>query len=112
MALIIHSPDTHSRADSSSTEYDAESKLNFEDMLWRIAEYYPERENDDMEQTGAFERHNQFKEWRDWYIEKYPHTSPESLGQKDGKDVDIRYFSWHIQHLPTQSCSVSKPASR
>jgi hypothetical protein len=103
MAPIIHSPDTRSGADSSSTDNDAESKRDFEHMLRRIAETYPEREDDDMEETSVYERYDQFKEWRDWYIQKYSHTPPESLVQKDGKDVDIRVL---FMAYPTLTYSI------
>ncbi|KAN0105977.1 hypothetical protein V8E51_008853 [Hyaloscypha variabilis] len=103
MAPIFHSADNHSRADSSSTDYDVESKRDFEHMLALIADYYPERENDDMQQTSVYERYDQFKEWRDWYIEKYPHTPPKSLVQKDGKDVDIRVL---FMAYPTLTYSI------
>jgi hypothetical protein len=103
MAQIINGPDTHSRADSSSTNYNAESELDLEDMLDWIAQVYLEREDDNMEKTNFYARYNQFKEWRNWYIGKYSHTPPESLVRKDGKDVDIRVL---FMAYPTLTYSI------
>jgi hypothetical protein len=90
MTPIIVDPIARSRADSTSREYDAESELDFKDILSYIADEYSEREEDNIDGTSVYERYDQIKEWRDWYIGKYPHTTPESLVREHGKDVDIR----------------------
>ena len=102
MTPIVVNPIARSRADSASREYDAESKLDFEEMLTSIADWYSQREGDNMENTSVYERYGQIKEWRDWYIGKYPHTPPESLVGKHGKDVHIRVL-FMAYPIPTYS---------
>jgi hypothetical protein len=81
MTPIVINPIAHSRADSASREYDAESKLDFEEMLTSIADWYSQREGDNMENTSVYEICGQIKEWRDWYIGKYPtHLQRASWG--------------------------------
>jgi hypothetical protein len=89
-SVTTSNPIAPSLAESASGEYDAESELNLTEMLRYIGDVYWEREDNDMEQSSVWERYDQINEWREWYIRKYPHTTPESLVKEHGKNVDIR----------------------
>ncbi|KAE9370926.1 hypothetical protein N431DRAFT_379714, partial [Stipitochalara longipes BDJ] len=56
-----------------------------------------------MEQISVYERSGQIREWRDWYIEKYPHTPPQRLAAEHGEDVDIRVL---FMAYPTAAYSI------
>jgi hypothetical protein len=89
-SVTTSTPIALSLAKSASSEYNAESNLNLTEMLRHIADIYSEREDNSMDQSSVWERYDQINEWREWYIGKYPHTTPESLVEKHGKNVDIR----------------------
>jgi hypothetical protein len=101
-SVTTGNPIAPSLAKSASSEYDAGSNLNLRQMLTYIADIYSEREDNGVKQTSVWERYDQINEWREWYIGKYPYTTPESLVEKHGKNVDIRVLFMAYQ-IPAYS---------
>ncbi|KAF8858198.1 hypothetical protein BDZ45DRAFT_802698 [Acephala macrosclerotiorum] len=93
----------HPIASSSSSDYDAASKLDIGSMISDLAFEYREREDENMENTGVHWRRKQFDEWRDWYIANYPSTNPKSLFMPHGKDLDLRVL---FMALPIAAYSI------
>jgi hypothetical protein len=78
---------------AASSQYNAESSLNIERTLRTLQEYFyvgQVEELPDDPPESPYERKHEFEEWREWYVANYPHTEPESVMEKDGKNVDLR----------------------
>jgi hypothetical protein len=78
-----------SSAGNDGSVYEAQSHLDVEHILEEINMEFG---LDEVEGDLYWRRKDQFKQWREWYIENYPNMKPVTKIRTDSENVDLRGF--------------------
>lgn len=70
--------------------YDSEGMLILEDLLDAIDRGYPEGPYNNSSECTALLQAQELDEWRQWYVDEYPHTNPRACVGLHGTFIDIR----------------------